>query len=169
MPTVNQLARLFKRIAAGDQVGATKIALEIAEREEKRGHQAAAQALRGSINPNGHRTTPGFAAPYPSNHLIHEEEGPPLNEVVLKREALGTLADVVLEWRAKEALLDAGVPRRDSLLFWGPPGCGKTLTARALGREMGLPVVTARLPNILGLFHIKPFKHFLTHHFAVFR
>lgn len=152
MPTVNQLARLFRRIAAGDQAGATEIALEIASSEEESGHHAAAQALRGSINPNGHRNGQTFSTPIPTNLLIHENEGPPLSEVVLKRDTRRVLEDVALEWRGRDLLSEAGISRRASLLFFGPPGCGKTLTARALGRELGLPVVTARLSSIVGAY-----------------
>lgn len=131
-----------------------KLAMEIAEREEKRGHRGAAQALRGSINPNGRRAN-GFEqahAPVPMNSLIEESRGPLLDEVVLKPSARKLLREVVLEWRARGDLRSAGIRRRNSLLFWGPPGCGKTLTARALGRELGLPVFTVRLSSVVGSY-----------------
>jgi SpoVK/Ycf46/Vps4 family AAA+-type ATPase len=153
LPTANQLARLFKRISQGDHSGATRLALEIAEREEKRGHRGAAQLLRGSINPNGHTTTDfGHSSAYPTSALIQEPQGPSLSEVALKPSSRKLLQDIVLECREKNALRAAGIARRTTLLFWGPPGCGKTLTARALGHELGLPVLTARLSSVIGSY-----------------
>src|SRR5690606_14545412 len=38
------------------------------------------------------------------------------------------------------------------LLFFGPPGCGKTVTAEALAGELGLPWVRVRFDGVVSSF-----------------
>src|SRR5208283_5165649 len=40
----------------------------------------------------------------------------------------------------------------NKILLHGPPGCGKSLTARAIGHELSLPVYTLRFNAIVGAF-----------------
>ena len=42
--------------------------------------------------------------------------------------------------------------RRTKVLFFGPPGCGKTLAARSLGAATGLDVLTVRFSSIVGAY-----------------
>lgn len=49
----------------------------------------------------------------------------------------------------KNKLLAAGIESLDSLLLYGPPGCGKTSVARYVSGELQLPLVTARLDGLV--------------------
>jgi SpoVK/Ycf46/Vps4 family AAA+-type ATPase len=59
---------------------------------------------------------------------------------------------VVKEWQHRARLLERGILRRSKLLFYGPPGCGKSLTARALGTELALPTYVVRFDAIIGAY-----------------
>jgi SpoVK/Ycf46/Vps4 family AAA+-type ATPase len=59
------------------------------------------------------------------------------------------LAEIVDEVRRGEDLRRHGLSPRSKLLFCGPPGCGKTLCAEVLARELKLPLLVARLDGII--------------------
>src|SRR5690606_6629274 len=62
------------------------------------------------------------------------------------------LTRVIKENRARASLERHGIEPRRKLLFHGPPGCGKTLGAKVLAGEMGLPLLTVRLASLFSRF-----------------
>jgi SpoVK/Ycf46/Vps4 family AAA+-type ATPase len=134
--------------------------MQIAAHEEEIGHYHAADMLRGALRPNGHHQT-GSAAPEPhdvgevtsvSQALVRVETPEALDDVVLQAGQRAELEMLLREWTGREELQSHGVSRRSRLLFHGPPGCGKTLTARALGNATGLPVYVVRFDAVVGAY-----------------
>jgi SpoVK/Ycf46/Vps4 family AAA+-type ATPase len=70
-------------------------------------------------------------------------------DIVVSPENYQTLSEVVDEVRRGEELRRHGLSPRSKLLFCGPPGCGKTLCAEVLARELKLPLLVARLDGII--------------------
>jgi SpoVK/Ycf46/Vps4 family AAA+-type ATPase len=62
---------------------------------------------------------------------------------------LGRLVEEVQHWPDLDA---AGVPRRNRVLLYGPPGCGKTSTVEALASQLGRPLVTARVDGLISSY-----------------
>ncbi|MDD1528867.1 ATP-binding protein [Bradyrhizobium sp. WBOS7] len=56
------------------------------------------------------------------------------------------------ERRRGEVLRRHRLPLTTRVLFAGPPGCGKTLCAEVLSRELSLPLYTARIDVIVSSF-----------------
>jgi SpoVK/Ycf46/Vps4 family AAA+-type ATPase len=89
-----------------------------------------------------------------------------LSSVALPRAVREELKEIVLEWQRREVLEKAVIRRRSKILLYGPPGCGKSLTGRALAHELGLPVFVARFDSIIGAFlgqtavHLRQLFHF---------
>jgi AAA+ superfamily predicted ATPase len=62
------------------------------------------------------------------------------------------IARVLDEHRRGSLLRKHGYAPKSKFLFWGPPGCGKTLTARYLAAELGLPLGIVRLDAVISSF-----------------
>lgn len=63
-----------------------------------------------------------------------------------------TIAGLLEEWSSEDALRNVGVEPTRSLLIFGPPGSGKTLTAHYIAGHLGLPLVTARIDGLISSF-----------------
>lgn len=73
-----------------------------------------------------------------------------VKELVLSGDVARTLLDVADEYRHGEDIRSHGLPLRTRLLFCGPPGCGKSLTAEVMAKELGLPLMVAKLDTLIG-------------------
>jgi SpoVK/Ycf46/Vps4 family AAA+-type ATPase len=159
---LNRLAKLFEAISARDWNSAGAIARDVASAEERIGHYAAAQRLRGALSPNGRHppADPGLASQetheprisFLSNALTPIASDRSFDEIRLKPGAKRALQEVTAEWAGRDKLRAHSLERRTKLLFHGPPGCGKSVTAGAIGRELGLPVYVVRFDAIVGAY-----------------
>lgn len=155
MASINSLTKLFTAIASNDSTRAQAIAGEIVSTEEKKGHHAAAKALRGALRPNEKRFDPNpvlESSRMMSDALSLVEPLVGLEAVLLRKNLRLELDHIVREWQLREKLSERGVERRRRLFFYGPPGCGKSLSATALGRELGLPVYVVRFDAVIGAY-----------------
>lgn len=157
MAKARQLAKLFQALGSANLSAARSAAREIAESEERAGHHGAAAVLRSALATSAlvdnsasesiGKPTDLFGVPEaltPVNLKV------PLDSVELTDAARSTLAAVIQEHHLREHLRRNGVPPRSRLLFHGPPGSGKTLTALALGTELQLPVFVVRFDAVVG-------------------
>jgi SpoVK/Ycf46/Vps4 family AAA+-type ATPase len=85
--------------------------------------------------------------------LVREESTPALdNEPIwddLTSEAMRQLAN---EHRRADELLAAGLTATRTALFIGPPGVGKTLSARWIARELGKPLALLDLSSVMSSY-----------------
>lgn len=65
---------------------------------------------------------------------------------------LGTIEGLLQEWNSAAALQSVGVEPTRTLLIYGPPGSGKTVTARYIAERLGLPLITARIDGLISSF-----------------
>lgn len=175
MPTTRKLQDLFRAIASEDMGSATTIASQICLCEEQKGHRSAARALRGALVKNGvngrhshpvetgsHQNGVGFL----STALVNLSADVPLSDVVLTSQSRKELEAVIAEWLKRDQLFKRGLNPRSKLIFHGPPGCGKSLTARALSRELGMPIYLVRFDSVIGAYlgqtaiHLRQLFHF---------
>jgi SpoVK/Ycf46/Vps4 family AAA+-type ATPase len=75
-----------------------------------------------------------------------------LHDVILDPDTAAVVDGLLDEFRQRGALHAHGLEPRSTLLFVGPPGCGKSLTAEALTGELGLGLARVRLSTVVSSF-----------------
>jgi SpoVK/Ycf46/Vps4 family AAA+-type ATPase len=156
MATTKSLTRLFRAIASDDLQAAESQASAICREEDRKGHRAAARQLRGALHAsrlnggtvNGQSSNGSF----PFAALTKLASDVSLADVVLSNGMRSQILEVAREWTHRGVLSKRGIPHRSKLMFYGPPGCGKSMTARAIGRELGLPVFVVRFDAVIGAY-----------------
>lgn len=74
------------------------------------------------------------------------------DKVILSEENLDILQSVALENRKQEVLEAHGLKPKSKPLFCGPPGCGKTLTAKILSGVLGIRLVYVNLTAVFSSY-----------------
>ena len=153
MTTNRLLMDLFRALAAEDFLRASAVATTLCNEEEKKGHRVAARQLRGALKASppktSHLAQPGA---FLQTALKRLQPDVLLAEVVLTPNVQEQLNQFAKEWKRRDALKLQGILPRTKLLFHGPPGCGKSLTAQALGKALELPVYLVRFDAVIGSF-----------------
>ena len=86
-------------------------------------------------------------------HLLRLEATPDLPfEPVYSANVQASLDRLVEERKKIEALTEAGLEPTRTVLFTGPPGVGKTLGARWIARELGLPLMILDLSAVMSSY-----------------
>ncbi len=75
-----------------------------------------------------------------------------LSGLILADDVRRTIDRLVFERRGSELLGTYGIRPAGKLLFCGPPGCGKTVAAEALARELYLPLATVRFDAVVSSY-----------------
>lgn len=75
-----------------------------------------------------------------------------LEDVVLSDDNSSLLDELLQEHHRAEVLKSHGLFPADKLLFCGPPGCGKTLSAEILASELGLPLAIVRIDSVISSY-----------------
>jgi SpoVK/Ycf46/Vps4 family AAA+-type ATPase len=75
-----------------------------------------------------------------------------LTDLVVSTEVRSAVEHVLLEHNREGALTTYGLEPARKLLFFGPPGCGKTLTAEIIATELGLPLAIIRLDAVISSY-----------------
>jgi SpoVK/Ycf46/Vps4 family AAA+-type ATPase len=75
-----------------------------------------------------------------------------LDELVLSPPVRQAIDRLVAERRGGELLGSHGLRPAGKLLFCGPPGCGKSVAAEALARELYLPLATVRFDAVVSSY-----------------
>lgn len=150
--------RMFRTFRLGDQPGFLTAAREVIEDERKKHHTTLADELALILNTqperNGAAHAPRFDA-LPKD----KERGTDLVEVIRPDRRLDDLvlappqADalraVCQEVRGWDVLEVNGLRPASRLLFCGPPGCGKSVTAEAVADALGLPLLYVRFDSVV--------------------
>jgi SpoVK/Ycf46/Vps4 family AAA+-type ATPase len=151
MAAIRELRRLFEAISKKDWETAQSVAESLAASQAKRGNRSAARVLRDSLHQNKNGATNGYSSVLELG-LTKRTSSARLGDVVLPNQLRSELQTVVDEFRHSQELEVQGLVARKKLIFTGPPGCGKSLTAQALANELGFPHFVVRFDAVIGSF-----------------
>jgi SpoVK/Ycf46/Vps4 family AAA+-type ATPase len=148
---------LLRSRAEGDDDAFFSIALQIAAAEARQGRRTTAEELRQEVEKVRTRESRGASVPIPFAHPRGSLEGLlelrdpryKLKDVVLNERLLGRFADILRQQRRRDWLREHGKTPNRRLLFVGPPGSGKTMSAEAVAGELHLPLFIIRLEGLI--------------------
>jgi len=161
------LLRLFRSIEGDKNDDVVKVASLIIEDEKKKGHGKLADKLKNILDKNLatgqhfrgelRRILPkGITIPTDKRHnfpLATSIERDELrHEMVLPQETEEKIRRVEKEFAAKERLAHHGLKYRQKILFYGAPGCGKSMSAERIAWNLGLPFLKVRFDVIISSF-----------------
>lgn len=162
MSAARHMIALLKSHLEGDDKEFLSVAMQAAAHEARLGHGAIAQQLRDLIDEAKRRSA--AAQTRPGQLIVLEPRGELGNLLSVQTPTI-RLADmampeslsarfqrVLVEQRQQKRLREHGLQPRRKLLFVGPPGSGKTMTASALASELHLPLFTIMLEGLITKF-----------------
>lgn len=154
---------LIKAHIHGDNNRFRQVALQLAAREASLGHAKVAQEIRelvDNVQPvlgqRVERIPPELRLSLPKGNVadLLQASYPKdrLRDMVLADNTRKSLERVITEWRNSQLLHSHGLEKRIKLLLVGPPGCGKTMSARVLAGELGLPLFVVKLEGLISRY-----------------
>lgn len=141
----------------GQDEQATQLA-KLLERGEQAGRMQPSRVVLSRAALPGEAITPSVRPP------VDKETGAPLADItlpamlqlteapVLNTNLRGSVEALIEEWRHLDRLRAMGIRAPLNCLLFGAPGTGKTKLAQLVSREIGLPLVTARLDGLISSY-----------------
>lgn len=157
------LKRMVRAIADGSQSDLERIARRVVDTERKSGHARLATQLEQILNkPKPKRNGSGGTAEsdrglseLPTSRRHGEQLATIIprdlleHHMVLPAEIEDRFFRIEKEYAARERLGAYGLKNRKTILLYGPPGCGKSLGAKRLAWNTGLPLLKVRFDALL--------------------
>ena len=162
MASAEQLKALFQSHLDRDEAQFHAVAMQVAAHEAKLGHGKLARELRALIDEakkkkaspeNQFRPVP-ISQPKGELSALLAASYPKLRlpDIVLDQDIYERLTRIIKEQRQGAKLRSHGLIPRKKMLFVGPPGTGKTMSASVLAGELGLPLFVVRLEGLITKF-----------------
>jgi len=162
------LKRVVRAIADGSLSDLDRLAPKIVEAERKSGHVRLAEQLEAILKQPKTRRAPSLPAPstdiqrtlkeLPTSRRHGEQLATLIphdqleHHMVLPEAVEQRFARIEAEYAARDRLHIFGLKPRKTVLVYGPPGCGKSLGAKRLAWNTGLPLMKVRFDMLISSF-----------------
>lgn len=154
------LKRLFLSFKNNNRDEFYKAASELIDDEARLNHSVLASDLRRIINGNyrSQEKLQGFSLDLPKDkekavplvETLYSDKN--LNDLIVSEKTMELLKQIIREFNNWDVLTSNGVYPTRRVLLYGPPGCGKTLTAHAIAGEIGIPLLYVRFDAIISSY-----------------
>lgn len=155
------LRQLIKTGTNGDAEAFHRVSRQVIAEERAKKHHLLANDLE-QILQGRPKTFTSSRVPFQDDIPKDREQGVPLlrilepvrslEEMILDARTLQGLEGILAEHRRQDVLKSHGLLPVEKALFFGPPGCGKSLAAEVLARELDLPLVLVRLDSVVSSY-----------------
>lgn len=167
VPYLLELLKIIEGAATHDRVKVASYGQLIAEKLSNDGDMRSAERVRRALSPlnsdqAGMSATLGLAratggastAPVDADSrlALADIEHPQDVNVLLGTTAAAKVNEFITSIRLADRLIRQGVGVAPTMLLSGPPGCGKTETARHIAARLGLPLVLARSDALISSY-----------------
>ena len=137
-----QAAQLAKLLEGGEQEGRMQPSRVVLSRAALPG-----EAITPSVRPPVDKETGAPLADVTLPAMLRLTKAPVLNSALS-----GSVEALLEEWRHLDRLRAMGIRPPLNCLLFGAPGTGKTKLAQIVSREIGLPLVSARLDGLISSY-----------------
>jgi len=162
MATATQIRALLQSHGSGDDERFYAVALQVAAAEARRGHDGLSCEIRDLVekaklraaHQKTHSVIAHVAHPFGEAAELLEPMHPNLRikDLILPKVLKDRIQRILQEQHNLNRLKEHNLRPRQRLLFTGPPGCGKTMTASALASELELPLFVVRLDGLISKY-----------------
>lgn len=154
MATAEQVKSLIRSHFSNDLERFFTVALQVAAHEAQQGHVAVAHDIRALIDKErGKKAQRTATLPQDLQGLVvTENTDAPKSALVIPGNLHERIERIILEYRQQHKLKSFGLKHRRKILLIGPPGTGKTMTARVLAKELHLPLRTIQMDRLVTKF-----------------
>jgi len=158
MATAEQLKSLIRSHFSNESERFYSIALQVAAYEAKQGHVSVAHDIRKLIDMERKKGGPRVISfPKELTGLVLTEQLKLKRQNLVIKDALRKRIDqIVHEYKQQEKLKSYGLSHRRKILLIGPPGTGKTMTAKVLSSELKLSLNTIQVDRLVTKFMGEP-------------
>lgn len=154
MATAEQIKSLIRSHFSDDPERFSTLALQVAAYEAQQGHGAVAHDIRRIVDKARKEKGPKILKfPQDLRTLVLSEESlVPMVSLVLPQKLQDRIKRIIHEYRQRDKLKSHGLSHRRKVLLIGPPGTGKTMSARVLAHEVRLPLFTIQVDKLVTKF-----------------
>ncbi len=156
------LRQLIKAGTNGDVSAFRDISKAVIQEERQKQHHLLANDLEQILYRQQSSTVSSCKEKITLKAPVDKEKGLPLldiklcqrpvDELILSASGLASVEEILEEHRRADVLRSHGMQPVGKVIFYGPPGCGKTMAAEVIAFELDRPLAIVRLDALVSSF-----------------